>query len=369
MRRSELLPLNPAAGRVRKPAPVALSALAGQTSDDCERALRKYQDGRSVRGTPSTAIVPAGHDLGLHLEPVFEQGSGPRLRMLIARRGFHHPLLVELGGGSSQKPHYLALAFVPGPGGFDALHVVDVFNSSPTPFAERAGNPGRCGDGRKVHNAWRVLEPKQIERFRSDIVRVVAEPHGIAIFEAPPLYAHSIEIVAPQIKRALAGETVVVAGCGPSSVDLMSHPGEEKPWDFSSCGYMWQAEKARCGLVARVVGGKHIAAGKQDGAQRIVLDQRRHLMAVGIGSQATSLWRTLIGSRTKPPSCPWYTIREPPNEWSPDWLRDFLQCVALYWIMHEAPEHHRPKHSVRSVLDTCGHLPDWYATPRLLVSM
>ena len=366
MSKSKAIPLHSVSGRIRKPAPVALAALTGETSDDCERALRKHQDGRSVRGTPSTAIVPAGHDLGLLLEPVFQEGTGRRLGPLVATRRFAHPMLLELGGGCSQKPHYLALTFMPGPSGFDTLHIADVLNPSPVPFTERIGNPGGCGDGRKVRNAWRVLKPHKIERFRSDIVRVDAEPDGIAFYEAPPLYTHSIDILAPQLKAALAGETVPVTGCGPTIVDLVSHPGEEKPGDFTGLGFVWRAEKVRCGLIAHAAREKDKNRRARDRKPGMPKERPPHVMVVGTGSQATALWRRFVSSSAKVPPGPWYAIRENPDAWLPEWFVDFLQCLALYWLMHEAPERARPKHSTRALLETDCRLGDWYTSPRLL---
>lgn len=209
-------------------------------------------------------------------------------------------------------------------------------------------------------------KPTKTECFRSDIVRVGTEPSRLGFYEAPPLYTHSIDILAPQLKRALAGETVRLIACGPTFVDLQTHPGEERPGSFRGCGFVWQAEKVRCGLVARAARDKDKDRWAPNKKPTMPEGRPPHLMAVGTGSQATAPWRKFVSSSARVPPGPWYTIRDNPDAWLPEWLVDFLQCLALYWLIHAAPERYRPMHSTRSLLETDCRLGDWYASPRLL---
>ena len=104
---SSLTPLYRATGYVHKPAPCALAALTGIPSEDCERALRKHQNGMTYRGTPASAIAPAGLALGLKLTPVLAEGSTGWLSAITNGQDvFAGRLLVETGAGGAGSPTF-----------------------------------------------------------------------------------------------------------------------------------------------------------------------------------------------------------------------------------------------------------------------
>ena len=302
---SSLTPLYRVTGYVRKPAPCALAALTGIPSEECERALRKHQNGMTYRGTPASAIAPAGLALGLKLTPVLAEGSTGWLSAITNGQDvFAGRLLVETGAGGGGKPHFLAAARMPGPSGIDILHVADVLNPTPVHFHDRAGNPGRNGDRRRMRNVWRATPANACAS--PSLTRVVVTPADPHVSHVPlEVHPQDREALAPLLARALAdSEPVPFVLVGARWRGRHSYPYHD---------WSWTAQEWLGGLEVKILPQGDL--------------KTPHLMLIGNGGRGAEALSKITGANPKiadavrrtfgeqPPPGPWCLVRHFPGAW------------------------------------------------------
>ena len=320
---SSLTPLYRATGYVHKPAPCALAALTGIPSEECERALRKHQNGMTYRGTPASAIAPAGLALGLKLTPVLAEGSTGWLSAIANGQDvFAGRLLVETGAGGGGKPHFLAAARMPGPSGADILHVADVLNLIPVPFHEREGNPGRNGDRRRLRNVWRATSVTACAS--PSLVRVVLTPQDPHVSEvSPEVHPRDRDTLAPLLARALAeAEPVPFVLLGSRWRGRHSYPYQD---------WKWTAQEWLGALEVKIFPDSCL--------------KTPHLMLIGNGDRGTEALFKIARVNPKiaaavrrtfgeePPLGPWCLVRHFPGAWVSPWGETFEKVLASYWVM------------------------------------
>ena len=319
---SSLTPLYRATGYVHKPAPCALAALTGIPSEECERALRKHQNGMTYRGTPASAIAPAGLALGLKLTPVLAEGSTGWLSAITNGQDvFAGRLLVETGAGGGGKPHFLAAARMPGPSGIDILHVADALNPTPVPFHDREGNPGRNGDRRRMRNVWRATSVNA--SASPSFTRVVLTPTDPHVSDIPlEVHPEDRDTLAPLLACALADVEPV-----PFVLVGARWRGRSYPYhDWS-----WTAEEWLGGLEVQIFPQGHL--------------KTPHLMLIGNGDRGAGALSRIAAVDPRiaaavrstfgegPPAGPWCLARHFPGAWVPPWVDAFEEVLASYWVM------------------------------------
>ena len=319
---SSLTPLYRVTGYVHKPAPCALAALTGIPSEECERALRKHQNGMTYRGTPASAIAPAGLALGLKLTPVLAEGSTGWLSAITNGQDvFAGRLLVETGAGGGGKPHFLAAARMPGPSGADILHVADVLNLIPVPFHEREGNPGRNGDRRRMRNVWRATSVTACAS--PSLIRVVLTPQDPHVSEvSPEVHPQDRDALAPLLARALADAEPVP----------FALVGRWRNRSFPYANWRWAAEERDGGLEVRIFPEGNL--------------KTPHLMLIGNGKAGTEALSKIAGVSPRiadavrrtfgevSPAGPWSLVRHFPGAWVSPLSQTFERVLASYWSMY-----------------------------------
>ena len=284
-------------GYVTKPGPAALAALTGHTTQKCEAALLEYQDGRSRRGTPSSAIEPAAARLDLGLRLADDVPPWYRLCHVFDDRALQCGI-VETGAGANAKPHYAAFEHMAG----RRMHFADTLNPKPVFYAERDGNPGRNGDGRKVRNIW---VPDDLAQAR---LRAAYRTHPGRDFASLECWHRGVRdsdlrhVVDQEDWASVARSLEWALDTGAATPVPTLH----NPHAAEAMGWLWSAEElGRTGLLVRIFrpGDRRMTAVFAAGLGRDGIEAFRKLKRVARGFPPAQQWP--IAEWTDPPQGRW----------------------------------------------------------------